>query len=53
MTYGNRRYKVGDVVSLHFGDVIITHLHSGYYDFQYTGKCVRTGKLYYFDDEII
>ncbi len=32
-----------------YGPVTITHLHSGNYDFQFTGED-ESGKIFYFDE---
>lgn len=53
MTSGNHLFKVGQIVTLRNYKALIVHLHSGYFDFQYTGTCVETGKVVYFDDEDI
>lgn len=47
--------KVGDIVKVsgYFRPVRITALHSGYYDYQYTGVTTDANKPYYFDEEDI
>ena len=47
--------KVGDLVLLNTGTrepVEITHLHSGHYDFSFTGKD-QNNNIYYFDEDDI
>lgn len=46
------KYKQGDMVFLKssINPITVMFMHSGYYDYQYTGRDPE-GTLFYFDDE--